>query len=69
MENEKLAQAANADPNAPATLTDEQAAQVAGGRLVVSVGVLGGGRGGMCCLTCASVGRPLFSTVASSMTI
>jgi len=64
MENKKLAQAGSIDPNVPATLTDEQAAKVAGGLPLVG---LGGVDTHMCCLTCASFGRPLFSAVAKAM--
>ena len=48
------------DPDAPLALTPEQVTQVAGG-YVTSV------RGGVCCQTCASVGRPAFSALAAEI--
>ncbi len=63
MQNEQTAQAAAADLDAPALLTPDQAALVAGGLMVIgSTGV----KTGICCLTCASYGRPLFSAVAAA---
>jgi hypothetical protein len=59
MKSPQTTPAPQVDPSAPAPLTAEQTAQVAGGLLTV--------RGG-CCNTCASVGRPTFSLLAASLT-
>lgn len=63
MEIEKTVPPMSVDPNMPATLTDDQAAQVAGGLSIN--GFIGAPH--ICCLTCASYGRPLFSAVAAAM--
>jgi hypothetical protein len=64
MKNEKSALAGSIDPNTPDTLTDEQATQVGGG---LPLAGLGGVDPYMCCLTCASYGRQLFTAIAKTI--
>jgi hypothetical protein len=64
MKNEKPALAVTVDPNTPATLTDAQMTQVAGG---LPLAGLGGVDPYMCCLTCASYGRQLFTAIAKTI--
>jgi hypothetical protein len=60
MKDQMTTRCPDVDPDAPLELTAEQVTQVAGG-YVNSV------RGGVCCQTCASVGRPAFSALAAEI--
>ena len=61
MKNDQAIQAPASNSQALSALTDEQAAQVAGGVLTT--------RGGICCSTCASVGRPGFANLAAQLAV
>ncbi|HEY6441028.1 MAG TPA: hypothetical protein VIY55_13475 [Acetobacteraceae bacterium] len=58
MKDQKTTKCPDVEPDAPLALTAEQLTQVAGGSSV---------RGGVCCQTCASVGRPAFSALAAAI--
>ncbi|MGC1407522.1 MAG: hypothetical protein WA864_01090 [Acetobacteraceae bacterium] len=59
MKDQATTRCPDVDPDAPLALTAELVKQVAGG--------LNSVRGGVCCQTCASVGRPVFSTLAAAI--